>query len=185
MTFDYYFPAIFEAEKGVKLFKVSSRKRTCQGRWAGRKERQRTAAVQDANAHTRAITFAPAFWWFIQRLLPGGAAVDARSFFPSSFQDQFSLGTIPALRVWLISSCPFGTINKRPGGLWGFERRSAFLWDVSATGNRVTLCLVVACQSGEGPPHSRTLARGSRNCVEVKRLVAPVPGSFQGQLHCR
>ena len=36
-TFDYYFPAIFEEDKGVELFKVSGRKRTFQGVWAGRK----------------------------------------------------------------------------------------------------------------------------------------------------
>ena len=103
-TFDYYFPGIFEDEKGVKLFKVPSRRRTFQGSWAGRKKRQRTAAVQDANAHTPAITFAPSFWRFLQRPLPDVAAVDARNFFQAFFQDGLTtpINSQP-LRSWLIS----------------------------------------------------------------------------------
>ena len=108
-TFDYYFPGIFEDEKGVKLFKVPSRRRTFQGSWAGRKKRQRTAAVQDANAHTPAITFAPSFWRFLQRPLPDVAAVDARNFFQASFQDEFPHPANQTLGVWLISSCACGT----------------------------------------------------------------------------
>ena len=94
-TFDYYFPAIYENEKGVKLFKVLALGEHSKAVWLAEKKRQRTAAVQDANAHTRAIKFAPAFWRFLQNWWSGGAAVDARCFFPSSFEDGFSLVAIP------------------------------------------------------------------------------------------